>query len=79
MAEEYKHRHSPALLLAARCGCIWYVGEGFPESRLPTVWRNSPVPAVQFGEASPPVYYNEEIVGYHRVDFLVEETVLWWN
>ena len=54
------------------------LGEGFPEviyqRSLAQELTRATVPFQR--EVNLPVYYNEEIVGYRRVDFLAAETVL---
>lgn len=78
MLEEYKHQALTRTVIGCAMRVHCTLGEGFPE----VVYQRSLAQeltrsAVQFQrEVNLPVYYNEEIVGYRRVDFLVEETVL---
>ena len=78
MAEEYKHQTLTRTIIGCAMRVHSTLGEGFPE----VVYQRSLAQELTRAkvafqrEVNMPVYYNEEIVGYRRVDFLVEEVVL---
>lgn len=78
MTEEYKHQGLTRHIIGCSMRVHSALGEGFPEvvyqRSLAQELTTAGIPFQR--EVSLPVYYNDEIVGHRRVDFLAAGEVL---